>query len=242
MFCLKFLLIIIFILVLYSYYTISIKTELFYNLNIKKINIIQTWKNNKIPDKYVPLVSKIKNLQNINYIFFSDSDIDQFIKKYYQYYYQLYNSFKYKIQKIDFFRYLAIYHYGGIYLDLDILLLKTFDSLDLNKCTFPIEFDKSSDTILHEQNFYKLIGNYAFYSPKGHPFLKLIINNIYNHKLDKFYNDYRQYIYYTTGPVLVTQSYIDFKQKDQINLIYPTPFKKGYFGEYAKHLQMGSWK
>ena len=42
-----------------------------------------------------------------------------------------------KIEQIDFFRYLAVYYYGGVYLDLDILLEFSLDELyDSHK--FPI--------------------------------------------------------------------------------------------------------
>ena len=37
------------------------------------------------------------------------------------------------IQKIDFFRYLAIYYYGGIYLDLDMDINVNFDQLYCKK-------------------------------------------------------------------------------------------------------------
>ena len=206
------------------------------------INIIQTWKNHDLPKNYIKYINKIKNLKNINYIFFTDKDIDIFIKNNFNQYYNHFNSFKYKIQQIDFFRYLVIYFFGGIYLDLDFDIKESFDDLNFSKCIFPIEFEMSSDSLLHKQNFYNLIGNYAFYSPAKHPFLKLLIENIINNRinLNNFNKD--KYVYYSTGPVMVTQTYIDFKNKDTIELIKPTPFKNNHFGKYGQHLNMGSWK
>ena len=88
----------------------------------------------------------------------------------------------------------------------------------------------------------KLIGNYAFYAPKKHPFLKKIIDNIVNNRIDIKLNNKEKYVYYTTGPVMVTQSYIDFENKEEIELIQPIPFKPSHFGQYGKHLNNGNWK
>ena len=41
---------------------------------------------------------------------------------------------------------------------------------------------------------------------------------------------------------MVTQTYLDFKNKDDVELIKPTPFKSSSFGEYGRHHLMGSWK
>jgi len=38
-------------------------------------------KDNNIPEKVKPLVEKIKQMKNINYMFFNDDDIDEFIRK-----------------------------------------------------------------------------------------------------------------------------------------------------------------
>ena len=208
-------------------------------------NIIQTWKTDNIPPKYKQMVDKVKKLHpDANYMFFTDNDIVNFIKTRFPQYLSIYNNFKYKIEKIDFFRYLAIYYYGGLYLDLDMEMHKSFNPTDFlsNECVFPIEFLQNGDFVLQKQHFNKLIGNYAFYAPKNHPFLKLIIDNVVNKRLQKSLSrSPEKYVYYSTGPVLVTQSYIDFSQKT-IKLIKPIPFRKEHFGKYAKHKLMGSWK
>ena len=52
----------------------------------------------------------------------------------------------------------------------------------------------------------------------------------------------KQDVYYSTGLVMMTQSYLDFQNKKSIELIEPKPFKKSYFGHYGYHMNMGSWK
>ncbi len=41
---------------------------------------------------------------------------------------------------------------------------------------------------------------------------------------------------------MVTQSYIDYRNKNFINVIKPYRFEKFCFGDYGKHQMMGTWK
>ena len=240
------ILIIIIILLFLLYHKLNVQ-ETFQNVFQDKINIIQTWKDTNIPEKYQPFVNQVKKMNpNSNYMFFSDEDINNFIFSKFPQYYKIFQNFPYIIQKIDFFRYLAVYYYGGVYLDLDFKNFKSFDNINRSKCVFPLEYMNNNDDILKRQGFKGLIGNYAFYAPKNHAFIKKIIDNIVNNRIpnvDKQYkNNKNKYVFYKTGPVLVTQSYIDFKEKQNIEIIKPKPFQNYYFGDYGKHYLMGSWK
>ena len=235
--------VLILISLFYCQYRVS---ESFSNSN-SKLNIIQTWKNYQVPSKYKNLVLSVKKLNPYcNYTLFNDNDIEHFLKQKFPQYLSTFHKFPYTIQKIDFFRYLAIYYYGGVYLDLDIKLHQSIQDLNnTSKCVFPLEFERSTDQILHQQGFQGLIGNYAFYAPKNHPFIKKIIDNIVSERIPikmSECSDYRQYVYYTTGPVMVTQSYLDYSSKHEIDIIKPQPFQKSSFGNYGKHVQMGTWK
>ena len=76
------------------------------------MNIIQTYKGYDIPDICKPMVENIKKLNpNWNYMFFTDYDISQFIKTKTPEYYDTFVKMKYKIQQLDFFRYIVIYFY-----------------------------------------------------------------------------------------------------------------------------------
>ena len=99
------------------------------------------------------------------------------------------------------------------------------------------------------------IGNYAFYAPKGHPFIKMIIDNILNQRIsDEIIEkasithgdtprDVR--IYYTTGPILISQTYYDYISSNNDNnnvLIEPSPYMDNCFGKYGFHKSNGSWR
>ncbi len=56
---------------------------------------------------------------NIPYTLWNKKDIEDLLENYPQYK-QLYEDFRYDIQRIDFARLLILYHHGGLYLDLDV--------------------------------------------------------------------------------------------------------------------------
>jgi len=208
------------------------------------LQIIQTWKNNDIPDYCYYLIMKMRSHNpNETFLFFTDNDIVNFVKIFGFEYFDTFNKLKYKIQQIDFFRYLAIYHYGGLYLDIDMDISESFSSLDRTKCIFPIEVKE------HNSN---LIGNYAFYAPPKHPFLKhiidCIINPISQEEIENAQNNHTDprehvYVYFTTGPELVTRAYSSYSNPEDVILLEPTcEFKKDCFGDYGQHRSYGTWK
>jgi mannosyltransferase OCH1-like enzyme len=169
-------------------------------------------------------------------------------------YYNVFVNLKHKIQQIDFFRYLAVYYYGGIYMDLDVENTKCLDDLYYeypDQCIFPIELQNITDTIISSQGYTNLIGNYAFYSPPKHPFLKAIIDNIVCQRISHENILIAQsengdppsqvYVYCTTGPLLVTQTAIEYGVHSII-LLSPSPYEPNCFGDYGIHRCYGSWK
>jgi mannosyltransferase OCH1-like enzyme len=206
------------------------------------MNIIQTWKEKGVPPVVFPFVEKMRDLNsNCSHSLFADEDIINFIKRRMPEYFDTFTRLKYKIQQIDFFRYLAIYYYGGVYLDLDMEMTLPFDDLDLTKCTFPVETKKED---------FKLLGNYAFYAPRNDPFIKHIIDCIVNNEIkeeeikqEEHTDDVKQvYVYYTTGPVLLTNAYKSYKNREDILLLEPEPYKENCFGKYGFHNCYGFWK
>ncbi len=237
-----------FIIICLIIYYLYFHTEIFIQ-NIPKI-IIQTWKTDTIPDKYTTYVKTLKELHpDYQYIFFTDEQIEHFLKNNYPQYYETYKKLPIKIQKIDFFRYIAIYHYGGFYLDLDMKCQEKFDKLLQYNCVFPVD-----DYIHHRKHMHRykhfynnnqtfLLGQYAFASVPNHPFLKILIDDIHkniNTYIKHVNADNDDYVYQTTGPDFVTLKYMQYKNKHDIFILDNK--KRQCFGDYATHLCMGSWK
>src|ERR1700733_4941750 len=85
--------------------------------------IIQTGKR---PEQPLPIRAYMSSVRLLNpdfeYLFFDDRQVEEFIAQQFPQYRAVFESFKAPIQRYDFFRYLAVYHYGGFYFDLDVLL------------------------------------------------------------------------------------------------------------------------
>ena len=228
--------------------------------------IIQTWKTREIGGIIGDLISKLRaNNPDFEYKFFTDEDIDHFIKTEYPQYYNIYNAFEYTIQKIDFFRYLCVYHYGGFYFDIDMDIDKSITPLCEYECVFPKESNLENDIMdFKNQGLSIVIGNYAFGASTKNKFLKLCIDNITSGRIkpsdipnndDRYkpyvpntisqmmkLDSYMNHILYTTGPVLVSQSYIDYKDKNAIEIIEPNVYRIYAFGDYGSHKAIGTWK
>ena len=211
------------------------------NIRIPKI-IIQTWKTSNLPNNLLCLTNKIKKLHpDFEYKFFDDNDVDTFIKNTYPEYYDIFNNFKYNIQKYDFFRYLAVYHYGGFYLDMDMNITSSFEELCSYDCVFPREFKKNTDIYLQNKGLNMLLGNYAFGASKNNLFIKSCIDNIVNDNINVDESMGKEkYTYYKTGPVLVSSSYIDYPNKELIHILFQN--KNECFGIFGEHMHFGSWK
>ena len=216
-------------------------------MSIPKI-IIQTWKNKNLPKNVNTLINKLKsNNPHYNYLFFSDEDIDRFFEIEYPEYIETYKNFEYNIQKIDFFRLVAIYHYGGFYFDIDMDINSCLDELCNYSCVFPQEYEKNGDPYLQKKNMFMLIGNYAFGASSKNKFIKMCIDNIIKPKIsiddipEKGTNKQKN-IFYTTGPVFITDCYNDYPNKEEIKIIKPDDGKSFQFGKFGQHLMYGTWK
>lgn len=91
---------------------------------------MQTWKTSTLPDKWQASQDAIKkHLVGWAYVLMTDDDNLIFVRKYFPDFLNTYNSFPYPIQRADAIRYLWFYVNGGLYLDLDIEILKPLDPL-----------------------------------------------------------------------------------------------------------------
>ena len=228
-------------------------------------NIIYTYKDHKsgegfsFPPMYEENLYLLKRFNpEYNYLFFSDNDMHEFIKTNYNDYYGFYKNLPKIIMKTDFFRLLAVYHYGGFYFDMDMRVTKNLDDLLDNKCVFPLEWEMSEEhfNVRHrvkfnnEKHSLTQIGNYGFGSVKNNFFLLEVVRNI----IDRFviidyYNDHD--VLYYTGPDVLNFTFWNTNEKNitTIEGSNSLPFKKRdwgsnqwhKFGDYGEHLLSNSW-
>ena len=92
--------------------------------------IHQTWKETTIPPQWLGAVTKCKDIHpTYEYKLWTDFMMDEFIRTHYKWFHNTYISYPYNIQRCDAFRYFIMYHYGGIYLDLDVYCNQSLEPL-----------------------------------------------------------------------------------------------------------------
>jgi len=146
--------------------------------------IHQTWKTKKLPD----ILQNIYNNNidtNSDYEFYmwtdddSGKNIDIFIKNNYPKIYKIYSKIELGVQKSDLARLAIMHYYGGIYIDLDILLLKSLnDLLDYNSEKLYFAYEPQEQT-MHLWKKDKYICNAFFVcSPKNILIEKMLNSSI----------------------------------------------------------------
>jgi mannosyltransferase OCH1-like enzyme len=96
--------------------------------------VMQTWKTHDVPEKWTSSPASVKRfMPNWDYILLSDNDNDAFVEEYFPDDLNFFRSLKYPIQRSDVVRYMWLYQFGGLYMDLDIELVSPLDELFENR-------------------------------------------------------------------------------------------------------------
>ncbi len=92
--------------------------------------IMQTWKTEQLPDKWIPTQKSIERyMSDWRYVLMTDEMNRNFILEYFPDFITYYDNFPYPIQRADAIRYAWLYIHGGLYLDCDFQLLAPLDEL-----------------------------------------------------------------------------------------------------------------
>jgi mannosyltransferase OCH1-like enzyme len=158
-------------------------------------NIFQCYWNRSGNPLINDLINKHKSMNpDYNYYLYDDKDMDEFVNKYYNgEISECYNKLNITVAKSDFWRYLVLYKYGGVYLDMDSSIEKPLNELIK---------EEDQAIITEEGNPYNYV-QWALIFSKEHPILKktieLICDNIKN-------NRYPNDIHKMTGPDIYTKA------------------------------------
>ncbi|XP_074658186.1 uncharacterized protein LOC141911124 [Tubulanus polymorphus] len=92
--------------------------------------IHQTWKDEMIPLKFKNSVnSVITNHPDWEYWFWTDAVAEDFMRKRFPSYIQLYRNYPKSINRANVIRYFILYEFGGVFADLNIMSLRPLDNL-----------------------------------------------------------------------------------------------------------------
>ena len=170
----------------------------------------------------------------------------------------VFDSFSAPIQRYDFFRYLAVYRFGGFYFDTDVFLVSALEDLLGYDCVFPFEMLGINRFLSIDYGMDWEIGNYAFGAAAGDPFLKAIIENCVRAQqhpewanlmlksIPRMFRD-EYFVLATTGPGLVSRTLAEYPAaSEKVKVLFPENVcdrSSWYrFGTYGIHLQAGTWR
>jgi mannosyltransferase OCH1-like enzyme len=158
-------------------------------------NIFQTWCTKDLPPEIENIIDKMKKLNpDYKYHLYTDDEMDAFVKENYPgEIYDCYSKINFIVAKADFWRYLVLYKYGGVYLDMD-------SSIDVRLDDF-IKNDESA--ILSLENGRETFTQWVLIFDLQHPILKrtieFVVDNIKH-------NRYPLDILHMTGPFCFTRA------------------------------------
>lgn len=153
--------------------------------------IHQTFKTTDVPQPWLHAQEMCRTLHQNNwkYMFWTDADAERFIGKHYPWFLSIYLGYPYNIQRVDAVRYFILFHFGGIYIDLDI---------GCNKDLTPF---LNYDALFPKTHPWG-VSNDFMTSRARHPFFEQLIHNLASNS--RFWATKYPSVIFSTGPMFLT--------------------------------------
>jgi hypothetical protein len=173
----------------------------------------QLYKDENIPKDYQPFIkSWVKHHPKWEYWFWSDQDARRLIMDEYPQYLAMYDSYSNNLLRSDAARYFILYHYGGVYADMDMEALRPIDDYLSNyTCVLSQEPNTQSSLIYGK---YSIAMNAWMACAKYHDFMDYVIR-----ALSKFAKPTKhiQEAVQMTGPIMLQNTLEKFMNKTGCN-------------------------
>jgi mannosyltransferase OCH1-like enzyme len=159
-----------------------------------------SFKKDKIPD-YIQLHVDTWKEKNPDwaYKYFHDQDCSNYMKIDFPLYYEIYESIKLPFAKSDFWRYCALYEFGGFYADIDTVCLNSLSSWVDNESIFI-----TADNFIPElgQNYEQ----WAFATTPKNIYIKSVIDEMLSRIYKTRANGQTEINVYHTSPYMFTEA------------------------------------
>jgi mannosyltransferase OCH1-like enzyme len=133
---------------------------------------------------------------NYTYRMWTDEDIDEFIRTHYPKFYPLFKSYPHHIQRVDVVRYFILYEFGGIYADMDYMVLKSFEHL----------LPAGKVSIAESPHGRERFQNALMASPPNHPFWRVVLDECITVLQSPNFPRIQNNVLQTTGPQVIVRS------------------------------------
>jgi mannosyltransferase OCH1-like enzyme len=207
--------------------------------------IHQTYKSKDLPPTYKQCQESVLKLHSdFEYRFYTDDDMNRIVREKTPEYYEAFCALPRMIMKIDMFRYFLMYLYGGLYVDMDYMMLRRFDFLE-KEVVLPCSRENETGDV-------QRLGNCVFASRAGHPFWKGLIDTLFTIDRTKNSDDFGVEQAATgTGPGFVTAMWERYAEKETIyvprRLLFHPPSNTALdilikLHSYGIHICTGLWR
>lgn len=178
-------------------------------------NIFQSWWTKELPSSVQFIINNMKKINpEYEYHLYTDNDMDEFVNNNFPgEISECYNKLNIIVAKVDFWRYLILYKYGGVYVDMDSMINKPLRDL----------INDEDEAIISAEKNDGMYVQWGLIFSHNHPILKrtieLVVDNIKNNKHP---ND----IHKMTGPTVYSNA---------INDIHKSIFNDHIFHNQINH-------
>ncbi len=122
---------------------------------------------------------------NWEIMYHEDVDCLRLVETHYSSFLHLFKSFPKNVEQADFFRYLILYHYGGVYVDIDVECVVPLDQWLGSEVRLVIgmenEFRDNWEAMVRDYPRRRQYQQWAIMSSKGHPLFDLVLRRIEQH-------------------------------------------------------------
>ena len=140
--------------------------------------------------------------------FYDDEACLNFVKQEFPEYLEAYLTLPKSVERSDFFRYMIIYKYGGVYTDIDTECKAPLDAVLLPTDTMVVGWEYESETqesaLDHHYVRANQILQWTFMAAPGHPVLREVCDFIKHHAVTKFSENKNRDTLEKTGPGIFT--------------------------------------
>jgi len=195
---------------------------------------------------------------NFEHVLFGNAEMEEFVREEFPECRAAMASFSQRIQRADFFRYLAVYRLGGFYFDLDVLLARNISPLLDHTCVLSFEELTLNKFLRRSYGMDWEVANYAFGAAPQNAFIGALIENCLRFVREPAWGYQMMQgvpraiwdvllVPFTTGPGMVSRTLAENPHlaKD-VTILFPEDVcDEGtwhQFGNFGIHLQQGAWR
>mmetsp|Transcript_13518 Transcript_13518/g.38436 ORF Transcript_13518/g.38436 Transcript_13518/m.38436 type:complete len:382 (-) Transcript_13518:1448-2593(-) len=222
----------------------------------------QTYKIAEPPYEVLPFMQSWRDLnQGYEFRFYDDESCLDFVRTEFPGYYNSYVGLPKDVERSDFFRYMVLLRYGGIYADIDTECKIPIDTLLLPTDAMVVGWENewATNAVAFEHHYVRRrqVLQWVIAASPGHPVLQEVCDFIASHALSKFSNNTNRDTLERTGPGvwtdIVLRHALSTSSKWPVRILprvafginpkdAADPVPADYEGVAVLHHFLGSWK